>query len=229
MFTRTIYFVRHGETILNAEQKRQGEDGGLSEKGRSQAFTLGERLSSFGIKNIFCSPFQRAMETADEILKSCAVSIEYIPLLGERKNPSRIIGLSYTDPLTEEAINFMDKSYHTPEARWEDEENFQDLKDRAIKLKEFLIKNSSDKTLCVSHGIFLKMFLCTLLYDKDLTVEKYIKMSMFNPADNAGVTIIKYSPLNFFGNPWEIIAYNDSLVDMKKIKLDELLGDHVNQ
>ena len=229
MFTRTIYFVRHGETILNAEQKRQGEAGGLSEKGKVQAFALGERLSTFGIKNIFCSTFQRAMETADEILKSCPVNIEYTPLLGERKNPTRIIGLSYTDHITEEAINFMDKSYHTPDARWEDEENFQDLKDRAIKLKEFLIKNSSDKTLCVSHGIFLKMFLSTLLHDKDLTVEKYIKMSMFNPADNAGITIIKYSPLNFFSNTWEIIAYNDSVLYIKKIALDQLLGDHVNQ
>jgi broad specificity phosphatase PhoE len=219
MFTRTIYFVRHGETILNAERVRQGEAGGLSENGHAQAFALGERLSKFNIKNIFCSPFQRAMETADEILKSCPVNIEYSPLLGERKNPTRIVGLSYDDPITEEAIGFMDKSYHTPEARWEDEENFEDLRDRAIKLKEFLIKNSSDKTLCVSHGIFIKMFLCTLLYDKDLSVEKYIKMSMFNPADNAGITIIKYSPLNFFGNPWEIIAYNDSVIDMKSLTI----------
>ncbi len=219
MFTRTIYFVRHGETILNAEKKRQGEAGGLSLLGHSQAFALGERLSHFNIKRIFCSPFQRAMETADEILKTCAAPIEYSPLLGERKNPTRIIGLSYEDPVTIEAINFMDKSYHAAEARWDDEENFQDLKDRALKLKEFLIKNSTDGTLCVSHGIFLKMFLCTLLYDKDLNVEKYIKMSMFNPADNAGITIIKYSPLNFFSNPWEIVAYNDNTVDMKSLSV----------
>jgi hypothetical protein len=42
---------------------------------------------------------------------------------------------------------------------------------------------------------------------------------MFNPANNAGITIVKYSPLNFFGNPWEIIAYNDSVIEMKSLTI----------
>jgi broad specificity phosphatase PhoE len=215
MFKKRIYLVRHGETILNAAKIRQGEDGGLSELGKLQSIGIGERLKNFDINMIFCSPFQRAIETAEEISKVLKdLPIEYVPMLGERKNPTKIIGLGYDDPTTTEAINFMDKSFHTADARWDDEENFNDLKERALKLKVFLEKNSTRSTLCVSHGIFLKMFLSILIRGKDLSVEEYIKLSLFNPADNAGITVIEYTPLKFFSNPWEIVAYNDSPVSI---------------
>ncbi len=210
MLNKRIYFVRHGETILNAQRIRQGEDGGLSKNGQEQARACGVRLLPYSIKKIFCSPFQRAVETGEEIMKNIVAPIEYTQLLAERRNPSKIIGLSYDDTLTKEAISFMDKSFHSADAKWDDEENFQELKDRALKLRDFLSKNISSSNLCITHGIFLKMFLCVLMYGEELTVETYIKMSLFNPADNAGITLVEYNPFNFFSNPWEIIAYNDS-------------------
>ncbi len=210
MLSKKIYFIRHGETILNAKKIRQGEAGGLSEKGVLQARAAGARLLPYNIKQIFCSPFQRTIETSIEIMKSIEAPIEYTPLLGERRNPTKIIGLAYDDRITKEAIAFMDKSFHTPDARWEDEENFQDLKTRALKLRDFLQKNITTSNLCITHGIFLKMFLCVLIHGDELSVETYIKMSLFNPADNAGITIVEYHTLNFFSNPWEIVAYNDT-------------------
>ncbi len=210
--------MRHGETTLNAAKIRQGEAGGLSDLGKVQARYIGERLKSFGINMIFCSPLERAIETAEEICKVLKnIPIEYSPLLVERKNPTRIIGLDYDDPVTVEAINFMDKSFHEPDARWEDEENFEDLKKRSVKLRTFLEKNCISSTLCVTHGIFLKMFLSVLLKGEDLTVEEYVKLSLFNPADNAGITVVEYNPLRFLGNPWEIVAYNDTPVNIKII------------
>jgi broad specificity phosphatase PhoE len=210
MMSKKIYFVRHGETILNVKKIRQGEDGELSANGKSQAYTVGERLKPYHIKKIFCSPFQRAVETSAEIMKNINAPIEYTPLLGERRNPSKIIGLSYEDPEAKEAISFMDKSFHPADARWDDEENFLDMKDRALKLKDFLQQNISSSNICITHGVFLKMFLCVLIHGKDLTIERYIKMSVFNPADNAGITVVEYYPLKFFSNPWEIVAYNDA-------------------
>lgn len=219
MFSKTIYLVRHGETILNAARIRQGESGGLSELGKRQAFLTGERLKQFGISKIFCSPYERTMETADEIMKTINAPIEYTPLLGERRNPSSIIGKSYDDIETINAINFLDRSFSDGEKHIGDEENFTDLKERALKLKNFLASRASNKTLCITHGIFLKMFLCTLIYDKNLKVEDYIKLSLFNPADNAGITVVKYNPFLLFFNRWEIIAYNDSPVNLKSLKI----------
>lgn len=219
MLERTIYFVRHGETVQNAAHIRQDETGGLSENGKKQIEVLAERLSNFNIKKIFSSPFQRAAETSDIILKHINAPIEYVPLLGERHNPSSIVGKSYDDIEVAKAINAMDKSFHAADYRYADEENFEDLKTRALKAKEFLRKNSSSQTLCVTHGIFLKMLLCVLTYDKELTVEQYIRLAVFNPVDNGGITLVKYKPLEFFDNPWEILAFNDSQVDTKSLKI----------
>lgn len=219
MLEKNIYFVRHGETVQNAARIRQGEDGGLSENGKQQIDRLADRLKNFNISKIFSSPFQRAAETTEIILKKINAPLEYVPLLSERHNPTSIIGKKYDDPVVMDAINAMDKSFHDPDYRYEDEENFQDLKARALKAKTFLQKNASHNTLCVTHGIFLKMLLGVLIYDKDLTVEQYIKLAVFNPVDNGGITLVKYKPLEFFGNPWEVLAFNDSQVDVKSLKI----------
>lgn len=242
MFIKYFYLVRHGETILNKERRRQGEKGGLSPNGVSEVEELSKRLLNMKIDKMFVSPFERTRETADIINKHLELSDKKIvitDLLGERRNPSKIIGLHYDDRVAKNFIDIMDKSIHDPSLRIYDEENFQDLKDRAISAQKFLIKHGAKHNLCVTHGIFLKMFLSTLLYGKNLTVKDYIHMGLYNPADNAGVTLVKYNPLKkLFGplkkmideiledektdeeksnlekgvdkySPWEILAYND--------------------
>jgi broad specificity phosphatase PhoE len=217
MLEKKIYFIRHGETILNAKKIRQGEDGGLSKDGVLQAREVGEYLSSCDIKKIFCSPYQRAIETAQEVMKTVKAPIEYNPLLSERRNPSKIVGLAFDDPLAKQAIAFMDKSFHDPDSRWDDEENFQDLKERAIKLRDFLQKNITSNNLCITHGIFLKMFLCVLIHGESLDVKTYVKMTIFTPVHNTSITIVKYKPLNFFSNPWEIITFDNTLIQSEVV------------
>lgn len=80
------------------------------------------------------------------------------------------------------------------------------------------------------------MFLATLLFGDKLTVKDYIQINLFNPTDNASITLIKYSfwkeifkPFRKFidilfdrnpiltpdelrvdrYSPWEILAYNE--------------------
>lgn len=239
MWAKYFYLVRHGQTILNSKKIRQGPEGGLSELGVKEVEDLGERLLYMNIQKIFVSPYERAVETANIINKYLKLKDNRIiktKLIEERKNPSNIIGLHYDDPLAKRFVEIMDKSIHDPNLRISDEENFQDLKDRAIKAQKFLKKNGKKYNLCVTHGIFLKMFLSTLLYGKNLKVKDYIQMNMYNPADNAGVTLIKYYPIKKFFIPlqkfsdyifgdnknlnnnisklnkysaWEILAYND--------------------
>lgn len=207
-----IFLLRHGETILNAEHIRQGSDGGLSVTGKEQALKAANRLKYFNIKKILVSPFERTIETANIVSSVINKNYEICDLLAERRNPKEIIGRKYEDPLTVQVINYIDKSFHAPEARYSDEENFNDLKDRAIKLRSFLEINTVNKTLCISHGIFLKMFVSLILIGDGLTVSDYIKLSVYNPADNAAISLISYSPVKkFFGkNPWTILAYNDT-------------------
>lgn len=212
LFDKQIFLLRHGETILNAEHVRQGSDGKLSDLGREQATRAAERLKFFKIKKMISSPYERTIETSDIVSSIIGLKYELNNLLAERRNPSEIIGRTYEDPVTVQIINFIDKSFHDPNARYSDEENFVDLKNRALALRDFLARNAVDGTLCVSHGIFLKMFLSVLLLGDSLTIADYIKLSVYNSADNAAISLVTYNPLKkIFGkNPWTILAYNDT-------------------
>jgi broad specificity phosphatase PhoE len=198
MFKKYFYLVRHGETVLNAAKIRQGSEGRLSENGIRQVNEAAERFSKIKIEKCFVSPFERTRETFDIINQRLKIDIKnenkviFTPLLAERKNPTPIIGKSYDDPVTKNFIDIMDKSFHHPDLRIYDEENFADLRDRSIECQKFLIENGAEKNLCVTHGIFLKMFLSTLIYGKDLPVPDYIEMNEYNSADNAAMTLVSF-------------------------------------
>ncbi|HET6569628.1 MAG TPA: histidine phosphatase family protein, partial [Rhodothermales bacterium] len=64
MSTR-IFLVRHGATILTAEDRFAGAtDVPLSDEGREQAQRLAMRLSGEPIAGVYASPLGRALETA---------------------------------------------------------------------------------------------------------------------------------------------------------------------
>jgi broad specificity phosphatase PhoE len=80
-------FVRHGESIGNAQSRWQGQsDYPLTEKGRAQAQALAERWKSEGAKFdlIIASPLGRAKETAEIIASAVDAPVEYDPILLER-------------------------------------------------------------------------------------------------------------------------------------------------
>src|SRR5436190_5710323 len=64
MSTR-IFLVRHGATILTAEDRFAGAtDVQLSDEGREQVHRLAERLRDDGITAVYASPLGRTVETA---------------------------------------------------------------------------------------------------------------------------------------------------------------------
>ncbi len=60
---KKIYFVRHGESMLNTENKEQGSEGALSELGRKQASITGQRFNTVTVDIIVSSPYPRTVET----------------------------------------------------------------------------------------------------------------------------------------------------------------------
>ena len=141
MAIKLIYFVRHGETVLNAEGIRQGPDGSLTEKGRTQALATALRFPKSKGKPqiIISSPYQRTKETANIIAKELKLRVKYSDLLKERRNPSEIIGHSGAEKHVREIIDRIDKSFHADDLRYSDEENFSDLKERAKKYAPVLV------------------------------------------------------------------------------------------
>lgn len=74
-----FYFVRHGETVWNVENKICGAtDIELTEKGHHQAIETGHKILEMGIKAdvILTSPLIRAKETARHISEITGITME---------------------------------------------------------------------------------------------------------------------------------------------------------
>lgn len=213
LFTRSkrFYFVRHGETLLNAKNIRQGRDGGLSEKGRTQAETVATHLAKFPIKQILSSTYPRAKETAEIIATHLRAPIIYSELLTERRNPSEIIGKDRDDAEVKNIVDQIELSYHPDDYRFSDEENFTDLKKRARKCLDLLARQGARETIVVTHHVFLKIFVAYLLHRERLHAGDFAKLSFFNFSDNAGITICEYNPWKFFSptRGWSVVSFNE--------------------
>jgi probable phosphoglycerate mutase len=68
--TTRVYLIRHGATVLSAEDRFAGSvDVLLSEEGQRQASLLGERLASQRISAVYSSPMKRTIATAEPIAR----------------------------------------------------------------------------------------------------------------------------------------------------------------
>lgn len=69
---KPFYFIRHGETNVNADKnlKRVDYDLPLNHTGRSQALFAREALSKIPLKRVCFSPIQRAVETKDILVEN---------------------------------------------------------------------------------------------------------------------------------------------------------------
>ena len=212
---KLIYFVRHGETKLNALGIRQGREGGLTEKGREQALATAKRFPQKKGKPqvIIASPYERTIETAGIIAKELNMPVEYSDLLMERRNPTEIVGHAGVEPETKHIVDLMDKSFHDDNYRYSDEENFTDMKERSRKLVEYIKNRPEERIIMVTHSIFLKMFISYLLLGEKLTASTYNTLSYLNPIENGGMTICSYAKqTRFLRRPleeWDLIIWND--------------------
>jgi probable phosphoglycerate mutase len=93
---RTIFLIRHGETLGNAARIVQRPDAALSPRGIDQAERLARRLAAEGITLILSSDLTRAMTTAEHVRRATGAPLALDPLLQER-NFGDLRGTPYAD------------------------------------------------------------------------------------------------------------------------------------
>ncbi len=72
-----IFLVRHGATVLTAEDRFAGAtDVPLSEEGREQAHGLAQRLAEDKLAAVYASPMSRTMETASIVVKAHGLQVQ---------------------------------------------------------------------------------------------------------------------------------------------------------
>jgi broad specificity phosphatase PhoE len=82
--TTRVYLVRHGATVLTAEDRFAGATNvQLSDEGRNQARGLARRLAQVSIGAVYASPMDRTVETARIVAEPHKLEVKTAPGLKE--------------------------------------------------------------------------------------------------------------------------------------------------
>lgn len=153
----SFVFLRHGESVGNAEARWQGQsDYPLTERGRAQARALAARWKSEGVKFdlTVTSPLVRARETAEIVASALNVPLELDPVWLER-DIGGMEGLT-----AEEARQIPQPPYITPyDSVGGDGEGDWALFLRAGQALHDLLRRPSGNYLIVSHGGLLNQLM----------------------------------------------------------------------
>lgn len=162
--TTRILLVRHGATLLTAEDRFSGADGvDLSDEGRAQARALAARLAREPIDVVYASPLSRTRETAEILVTNRSLPIAFREELREishghwegmaRSDVASRFSEEYTaweaDPLT-----------FAPEGG---ESGIAVLARALPVLREIVERCPSGTVLVVSHKATLRLLLASVL------------------------------------------------------------------
>ena len=203
---KRVYFVRHGESVGNAEGVFKDPHCEMTETGHKQAKALAERCKTLGIQKIISSPNKRALQTAQYIADTTQAPVVESSSFGATQYASKMIGKSKTGPEAEEYMRILQEVYEEDaDARYEDAENFNDLKNRFTSGYVELQQDSAEVLLVVTHESILKSLLVHALLEGNQTIEEHVRTKKtIGKFDHLGVT-----QMVFDGKRWQLLVWND--------------------
>jgi broad specificity phosphatase PhoE len=205
-----IYFIRHGESVGNKEQRFRGQhDFELNENGIHQAMALRQALSGIPFQAVYSGPLQRTLKTAQIIADSRAPVIE-VPgftniALGVWENqPKAYISQKYPE-LWQIWLTQPEK------LTFEGMETLPAVQKRAYQaLRELLPKHPAGKIAVVSHRAVLKPLFAAML---GMSEPYFWKIQL----DTASYSIAEYRPERGF--TFTVINQNRHLQDFMREEL----------
>jgi broad specificity phosphatase PhoE len=207
---KKVYLVRHGESEANVGNMYLGGETPLTAKGHEQAEFIAERASKLPIEIIIASTLLRAKQTAQHIVEKTGKPIEFSDLFVERRSPSEYIGRKYNDPATADVDKLLDANFGKPGWRYSDEENFDDMKVRAKKAMQLLESRPENEILVVTHGLFLRMLVGTLVFGDEFTGREGLRLFKAFKTKNTGLTVFELDLEDErFGGQWRMLTWND--------------------
>lgn len=162
--TTRVYLIRHGETVLSAEDRfAGGTDVDLSEEGRRQSARLGERLADDQITAVYCSPMKRTIETASLVAAPHGLT----PVL---KDALREIHHGRWETLLRSEVEVM---YPDEYAAWQTDpftfapeggESGLSVMARSLPvLREIVVQHEGQNVAVVSHKATIRLMISSLL------------------------------------------------------------------
>lgn len=204
---KTVYIIRHGESETNTGGIRLGSATPLTESGRKQADLVAERVTRLPFEVIVSSTMERARETARKIAERTGRPIEFSDLFVERRWPSWYTGRIGDDPKIEAANKKMTENFTVPGYRLDDEENFDELKRRALAALLYLKERTEDNIVVVGHGLFLRVMLAAVIYGEELSAHECGRILGGMKTENTGISVIVED--NNWISGWKLFIFND--------------------
>ena len=164
MSNTRVFLVRHGATVLTAEDRFAGAtDVELSDEGRNQARRLSERLRNEQIHNVYASPLSRTVETAKILAEP-----HQLPVI--TKDGLREISHGRWEQMTRKEVEV---SYPEEALEWDKDpytfapvngESGLQVTARSLPVLIEIVRNHpGQKILVVSHKATIRLLLSSLL------------------------------------------------------------------
>jgi broad specificity phosphatase PhoE len=201
---KTIYFVRHGSTDGNETDAYQLHTLPLSEKGVAQAAFVADRFKTIPVDVIISSDMTRAAQTADSIARAVGRTVVHNEFFHEILRPSAVRGKLKANPEVMSITAHLRRNFADDTQRHSDEENFFDIRRRAVTGLDFLAKRPEATILVVTHGTILKMLIAVMIDGTNTTPEFFLKLDRFLHPSNTGITKCLWRD-----GAWHLVVWND--------------------
>ncbi len=202
--SKTIYFVRHGQSEANTLPIYHPLDTPLTEKGIDQAQKTAERVSHLEFETLIVSPLTRTQQTAHYITKATGKIPELSELFVERKKPRVLEGREHADLEAKALWDEWHETLFLKNVRVKDGENFDDVMVRIDAALELLQNHPSQNIVVVTHGWFVRALMAKILLDELLTGPLLKKSVSTTETENTGITVIQ-----LINSKWRLWIYND--------------------
>ena len=199
---KKIYLIRHGATISNEEDKHQNVVTPLSDMGLKQADLVAERFKLIPIDIIITSDMTRAAETADVISRILNKKVVYTDLFQEILRPKVVRGKRRDDPEVLRIMGEIKKNFANQDWHYSDEENFFDVKRRALRCLKYIESLKEDSILIITHGHFLNMLIGLMGLGDTMRPEQFKLLQKFFIAKNTGITMVDEHNGEYFLMTW---------------------------
>lgn len=187
-----IFIVRHGVTHYNVDGIFQGSlDIPLNIAGERQAELLCRRFAEIQISNIYSSPLQRTMLTAEKIASVHNIIVR--PIEGLREiNGGKFEGRPAIKNKSDYPDQFHNMKYSCKDFQPPDGESFKHLYNRVLDAFKKILQQESGKTIIIVTHFFPSLAMINYLEGLDIENAKIISVQ------NASVSLFKsYDNITF--------------------------------
>ena len=126
------------------------------------------------------------------------------PLFQEILRPTIVRGHRRDAPEALKMRRFLAENWTNAGVKHSDEENFFDLKQRALKALDHLVARREKTVLVVTHGTFLCMLICCMMAGEEVSPHLFDRVHRFLVLKNTALSVCEYDQ-----GKWQLVSWND--------------------